>query len=135
MSRLIFCCSSLWREVEILFGLDFVLLDFCGFIAVMLLDIGCLIVCGDVSVRSEFGFDLTSFCLIFVIFCALVAAVDAWIGRGQGFDLLDYCCGGCGCGGEQSFDLLDCCCCRDCCGWYLSGVTCWLRSEFGFDLT
>jgi hypothetical protein len=38
-SRLIFCCSSLGREVEILFGLDFVLLDFCGFIAVMLLDI------------------------------------------------------------------------------------------------
>ena len=38
-SRLIFCCSSLGREVEILFGLDFVLLDFCGFIAVMSLDI------------------------------------------------------------------------------------------------
>jgi hypothetical protein len=84
-------------------------------------------VCGDASVRSEFGFDLTSFCLIFVIFCALVAAVDGWIGGEQSIDLLDYCCGGCG--GEQSFYLLDCC------GWYLSGVMYWLRSEFGFDLS
>jgi hypothetical protein len=41
----------------------FFFVAFCDSPAGMLVDFGCLIVCGEVSERSEFGFYLTLFCL------------------------------------------------------------------------
>ena len=72
----------------------------------MLLDFGCLIVWGDVYLRSDFCFDLTLFCLIFVNFWRFVAAVILFIMRvswclsggvmrrartGSRFDLTSFC--------------------------------------------